>query len=208
MDNKNFQRLLEKISKENCRKSFDEIFRHFYPKLVDYADIYLELREAAEEVASDALLKLFVRKHQWSYLEKPEAYLYKAVKNLSISYLRKTKKDNQLMNLDDQFNLYIENYSVPSPDSKIMEEELQVTFVKIIEKMPPRRKMIFKLIKQEGKSYKEVSELLNISIKTVEVHMGLAISQIRTSIEKYEKQDSINYLSVAKSAFVFLLFCV
>lgn len=208
MDNKDFQRLLEKISRENCKKSFDKIFIYFYPKLVDYADLYLELREAAEEVASDALMKLFVRKQQWSYLEKPEAYLYKSVKNLSISYLRKTKKDNQLINLDEQFHLNIASYSTPSPDGKIMEEEFHTALMGIIEKMPPRRKMIFKLIKQEGKSYKEASELLNISIKTVEVHMGLAISQIRTSIEKYEKHDSFNYLSVVKSVFVVLFLCI
>lgn len=202
MDNKDFQRLLEKISKENCRKSFDRIFNYFYPKLVDYAYLYLESRQAAEEVASDALLKLFIRKNQWSYLEKPEAYLYKAVKNQSISYLRKTKKDSQLTNLDEQLHLNIESYSVPSPDRMIIEEEFQTALVNIIEQMPPRRKMIFKLVKQEGKSYKEVAELLNISVKTVEVHMGLAISHIRMSIEKYEKQDSFNYLRVVKSLLV------
>lgn len=202
MDNKDFQRLLKKTSKENCRKSFDSIFTYFYPKLVDYAYLYLESREAAEEVASDALLKLFVRIHQWSHLEKPEAYLYKSVKNSSISYLRKTKKDSQLTNIDEQFHLNMESYSVPSPDRKIMEEEFHSALINIIEQMPPRRKMIYKLVKQEGKSYKEVAELLNISIKTVEVHMGLAISQIRVSIEKYEKQDSFNYLRVVKSLLV------
>ncbi len=202
MNNKDFQRLLEKISKENCRKSFDRIFTYFYPKLVDYAYLYLESHQAAEEVASDALLKLFVRKHHWVFLEKPEAYLYKSVKNLSISYLRKTKKDNQLTNLDEQLHLNLENYSVPAPDRKILEEEFHTVLINIIELMPPRRKMIFKLIKQEGKSYKEVSELLSISIKTVEVHMGLAISQIRMSIEKHERQDSFNYLRVVKSLLV------
>lgn len=201
MDNKCFQQLLEKISKENCRKSFDRIFTHFYPRLVDYAYLYLESRQAAEEVSSDALLKLFVRKHQWSYLEKPEAYLYKVVKNLSISYLRRTKKDSKLTNLDEQLHLNIESYAVPPPDTLIMEEEFHTALINIIEQMPPRRKMIFKLVKQEGKSYKEVAELLNISVKTVEVHMGLAISQIRVSIEKYEKQDSFNYLRVVKSLF-------
>lgn len=206
MDNKEFQQLLIKVSKNNCRKSFDKIFGYYYPKLVDYADLYLESRESAEEVASDVLLKLFVKKHHWSLIEKPEAYLYKSVKNLSISYLRKSKKDNHLTNLDDQFHLNIECESVPSPERKMLEEEFHTALINIIEKMPPRRKMIFKLIKQEGKSYKEVSELLNISIKTVEVHMGLAISHIRASMERYEKQDNFNYLRVVKSLLVLFSF--
>lgn len=198
MGNKEFQRLLEKVSKQNCKQSFDKIFVYYYPRLVDYADLYLESRESAEEIASDVLLKLFVKKHHWSYIEKPEAYLYKAVKNLSISYIRKTKKDNQLTKLDEKLHFNIKSESEASPERKILEEEFHTAVMNIIDKMPPRRKMIFKLIKQEEKSYKEVSELLNISTKTVEVHMGLALSQIRTSLEKYDKQDSFNYLRVVK----------
>lgn len=202
MSNKEFQQLLRKVSKQNCKQSFDKIFVYYYPRLVDYADLYLESRESAEEIASDVLLKLFVKKHHWSFIEKPEAYLYKAVKNLSISHLRKTKKDTLLMKLDEKFHLNIESAVEASPERKILEEEFHTAVTNIIEKMPPRRKVIFKLVKQEEKSYKEVSALLNISIKTVEVHMGLALSQIRTSLEKYDKQDNLNYLRVAKSLLV------
>ena len=65
--------------------------------------------------------------------------------------------------------------------------------------------MIFKLIKQEGKCYKEVSTLLNISPKTVEVHMGLAIAHVRTSLEKYDKQYNFNYLRLVKSLAILVM---
>lgn len=199
MDNNELNRLLEKLSKENCKRSFDTIFDCYYPKLVDFAELYLESRESAKEVASDVLLKLFIKRHKFLSLEKPEAYLYKSVKNQSISYLRKSKKDSQLATLNDEpvANQIIEPDA--SPERKYIQKEFYDAVLKIIDGMPPRRRMIFKLIKQDGKSYKEVSGILNISIKTVEVHMGLAMTDIRTSLEKYDKQNDFGYLKLVKS---------
>lgn len=206
MGNKEFNRLLKKISKENCKKSFDRIFNYYYPKLVDFAEFYLETRSSAEEIASDALLKLFIKRHSWLFIEKPEAYLYKTVKNLSISQLRKTRKDRQLSESVDGFDHSKVIELEASPERRLIEDEFNKAFMKIIEDMPPRRKMIFKLIKQEKKSYKEVATLLNISVKTVEVHMGLAISHIRTSLERYDSLENFNYLRVVKSFASLLIF--
>lgn len=158
MEDSELNRLLEKVSKENCKKSFDKIFDYYYAKLVDFAYLYLESRESAEEVASDVLLRLFVKRHSLLFIEKPEAYLYKSVKNQSISYLRKTKKDHQLTHLNDLPALYQIVEQNGSPEKQYIQEEFYTTVMNIIDRMPPRRKMIFKLIKQEGKSYKEVAQ--------------------------------------------------
>ena len=139
------------------------------------------------------------------FVEKPEAYLYTSVKNLSISYLRKTKRDIQSIKLNEKSELYNVMESEASPEGKFIEEEFRNAILKIIDEMPPRRKMIFKLIKQEGKCYKEVSALLNISHKTVEVHMGLAIAHIRTSLEKYDNQYNFNYLRLVKSLAILVM---
>lgn len=204
MGNKELNRLLKKVVNENCRRSYDAIFTFYYPKLVDFADLYLESRETAEEIASDVLLKLFMKRHFWLFVEKPEAYLYTSVKNLSISHLRKTKKESLTTRFDHKLppNEFAESTS--SPETRLLEEEFYHVVLDIIDSMPPRRKMILKLVKQEGKSYKEVAGLLNISRKTVEVHMGLAISDIRKSLEKYDRQQTINYLRIVKS--VLLMF--
>lgn len=203
MGDKELNKLLIKVSKENCRKSFDRIFDYYYPKLVDFAYFYFESREPAEEAVSDVLLKLFVKRHSMLIIEKPEAYLYRAVKNQSISYLRKSKKDYQLFTLNDPPVINKVTEPGASPERKFIQEEFYVAVKKIIDKMPPRRKMIFKLVKQEGKSYKDVAQLLNISVKTVEVHMGLALTDIRESLEKYDRQNDINYLRIIKSLLLF-----
>lgn len=199
MDKSELHQLLGKISKENCRRSFDRFFDYYYPKLVDFANFYIESHESAEEVASDVLLKLFVNRHKLLFIKKLDAYLYKSVKNQSISYLRKAKQNCQLTPIDGEpmVNDIIEPDA--SPERKYIGDEFYSVVLKIIENMPPRRQMIFRLVKQEGKTYKEVSELLNISPKTVEVHMGLAIAHIRESLEKYDKKNNFNYLRIVNS---------
>lgn len=198
MDDNELNRLLKSVINENCKRSFDQIFCYYYPRLVDFADLYLESRESAEEVASDALLKLFLKRHSWLNAEKPEAYLYKTVKNLSISHLRKTNKEQYLIRLRETPETLTLVVQEDSAENILIEEEFNAAIERIIDSMPPRRKMIFKFIKQEGKSYKEVSTLLNLSVKTVETHMGLAMYHIRTSLDKYDRQNNINYLKIAK----------
>ncbi len=203
MDDKKLHQLIERISKENCKHSFDIIFEYYYPKLVDFANFYLECRKSAEEVASDAMLKFFIKRHYLLSIERPQSYLYTTVKNLSISQIRKTKKDINFVSQSELLELQ-KFEPEASPENNLFEEEYSAVIMKIVDGMPPRRKMIFKLIKQEDKSYKEVSTLLNISVKTVEVHMGLAIAQLRLSLENYEKRNQFNYLQIVKFLFLFL----
>jgi len=193
---KELNRLLNNVINRNCKRSFEQIFSYYYPKIVDFADLYLESHELAEEVASDALLKLFLKRHSWLVVEKPEAYLYKTVKNLSLSHLRKANNNLRLIKIREMQDLPVEQEA--DAENFLIEEEFNALVSRIIENMPPRRRMIFKLIKQEGKSYKDVSKLLNVSVKTVETHMGLAILDIRNSLEKYDKQERIIYLKLTK----------
>ena len=51
--------------------------------------------------------------------------------------------------------------------------------------MPPKRQMVFKLIKDEGMSQKEVAELMDISARTVEVHLKLAVKDVRKIIKDH-----------------------
>ena len=84
-----------------------------------------------------------------------------------------------------------------NPERLFLDDELRNIIFRTVENLPPRRKMIYKLIKDDGMKYKEVAALMEIVPKTVENHLDLAIKEIRQAVTKYlegkkEKQTLLN----------------
>src|SRR5690606_6632965 len=74
------------------KEAFDLFFRHYYPKLVQFASFWVSSREQAEDVVADVLTNLLVQKERVFVLDHFEAYLYSSVKNKALSALKKLQK--------------------------------------------------------------------------------------------------------------------
>ena len=59
-----------------------------------------------------------------------------------------------------------------------------------LDSLPPKRRIVFRMIKEEGLKYQDVANLLDLSVKTVETHMGLALKTLHENITRY-KQDRL-----------------
>src|SRR4030095_10626918 len=69
-----------------------------------------------------------------------------------------------------------------SPEELLITGEIYKNIREAIESLPPRCKMIFKLIREDGLKYKEVAEILNISVNTIDVQMAIAVKKICTAL--------------------------
>src|SRR5690606_37710903 len=78
------------------------------------------------------------------------------------------------------------------PHELLMEQELSERVNRIIQNFPPKRKMVYKLIREEGFSYRQVADLMEISERTVEVHLKLAIKDLRENVDQYLDRKTIN----------------
>ena len=89
----------------------------------------------------------------------------------------------------------------------VAHELSELTF-KTIERLPPKRKLTYKFIKDDGLSYKEVAELLEISERTVEVHLKLAVRELRNVVKEYLKGKKLGrkIMRIAKSFFPILFY--
>ena len=69
------------------------------------------------------------------------------------------------------------------PEKLMITEEVFRQIRQAVNDLPPRCRLIFKLIKEDGLRYKEVAEILHLSIKTVEAQMAIALRRIKTHSE-------------------------
>jgi RNA polymerase sigma-70 factor (family 1) len=160
-------------------QAYKQLFLLFYPSLVQFAVSVIKSKEQAEEVVSDVFIKIWQKRHQLDKVENLSFYLFTAVRNRCINRFHDQKNRTEI-NISD---VDVELKSLyHDPEQKMISAEMVKNIQSAINDLPPRCRLIFKLVKEEGLKYKEVAELLNISIKTVENQMSLAFKKIGTAI--------------------------
>lgn len=183
-DDHQVKQLLRRIAIDDDEKAFSVFFDRYHAKLLRYANLWVRSMEEAEDVVSDVLINLLKNKKDHFLKENFIGYLFQSVKNKCLDHLRVEKKKNILFdNNYDEKDYFV--FEQQTPISRLLHSELNQVLGQKIEELPPKRKLVFQLIKDEGMTYRQVAELMNISDRTVEVHLKLAIKDIKQTLEEY-----------------------
>ena len=165
-------------------KAFQAIFLKYYPALCHFAFQFLNDREIAEETVQDLFVRFWEKRETLNIEVSIKHYLFRSVKNNCLNQIQHEKVKKQYASqMQEVVN------QEPNPDNYFIEVNLLEKIEKSIESLPPKRREIFRLSRENGMKYKEIAETLNISIKTVEAQMGLALKHLRQ-----ELKDFSNYL--------------
>ncbi len=155
------------------RESFHSLFSHYYPKTVVFlSSILKDDKDAAEDLAQDIFLKIWLSRSALSGIADFGAYLYVMTKNSALMYLR--RKKHQTVSIDE-LDLLIDQAIEEQCTVKENLEYIQA----VVSKMPPKRRKIYIMSREQGMSNDEIAKELNIKKKTVENHLNLALSEIR-----------------------------
>jgi RNA polymerase sigma-70 factor (family 1) len=162
-------------------EAFQQIYYLFYKKLYLFSLALVKTKEAAEEITEDVFIKIWQQKEQISSIRNLRVYLYIATKNTSLNYLSKKAKDNLTKPFD---NINVDLYkSTVTPEELMITAEMYRKIQQQVEALPLRCKMIFKLIREDGLKYKEVSDILHISVNTIDVQMAIAVKKIAVALK-------------------------
>jgi RNA polymerase sigma-70 factor (family 1) len=163
----------------NDQLAYKDLFELYYDKLFRLALLMTRSRELSEEIVSDVFINVWRRRERIREIENLRLYLYVAVKNTSLNYLAQLTKTDHVSLEDIDFEPQ-QPYS--NPADLLITKEMNQRIYKAIQNLPPRCKIIFKLIKEDGLSYKEAAEILHLSVATVDNQLVLAIKKISRSI--------------------------
>lgn len=161
---------------------FKNLFYSFYSPLCNYALKIIGNKETAEDIVQNLFLQLYER-NSLSNVEVPERYLVRCTKYKCLDYLRKKKINHEI-----DISLIPETTS--SDISDLSEEDIEPLIHYFAAKLPPKTREVFLLSRKSGMTYREISEKLDISVKTVETQMGRALRHLKEILKKH------NYLSL------------
>jgi len=164
------------------------LFREYYVSLCAYSRRYVGRKDIAEEIVSDTFLKIWERRKQLEINTSVKAYLFHAVCNNSLNYLRKLKTEN---NLGEYFretsseNLGFEVTSEEIEEQSLIMENMSQKIEAAVKKLPEQQQRAFRLKRMEGKKTREVAEIMELSIKTIEMHLSKATLHLRKNLKDY-----------------------
>ncbi len=182
MNIEDLQYAINKVSLYDDQSYFEKIYAAYYNKLFRLSLSIVKSEEIAEEVYDDVMLNIWEKRKQLNEINNFTVYLYVSVKNASLRHLSRSSKISSV-NINDVI-VDIEDMN-PIAHERLIAREFMEKINTVIASLPPQCKLVFKLVKEDGLKYKEVAEILDISVKNVEYHMGNALKKISNSISAY-----------------------
>jgi RNA polymerase sigma-70 factor (family 1) len=157
--------------------ALETLFKELYQQLCNYSFSIVNDMDEAEEITQQVFVNIWEQREKLA-VTSYKSYLYRAVHNASLNKIKQAKVRK----------LYADDYAITAElhqSSNETKDELQKQITLAVQSLPEQCRMVFKLSRYEELKYAEIAEHLNISVKTVENHMGKALKILREKLKDY-----------------------
>lgn len=176
----NIADLLYLIAKCNDTKAFKDIYVAYYNRLFKLALHITKSEQYSEEIVSDVFLAIWQNREKLLSISSFELYLYKSVKNTALNYLQKYSK-NTTQSVCISVVHYLPAHD-SDPENKLVNQEIERKLQSAIDSLPEQCRIIFKLVYEDNLRYKQIAEILNLSVRTIDAQMAIARQKLRKII--------------------------
>lgn len=170
------------LGKNNIEEAFEKLYFENYSYLCRSIYRFVRDEEITKDMVQDVFLKYWQKIGELRITESPKAYLQRACINQALNYLKEKERRTER-------ELFYANEDSASagnsdrPDAIYISSETSTNLNLAIDRLPPACRKAFLLSRHEQKNYKEIAKLLDISVNTVEKHIGKALKVLRGLIK-------------------------
>ena len=167
--------LREEGDMKSCMDAFEQLYVKYHHVLYRTSLKFVKSEELAGEIVQEVFVKLWENRHRVNEDLSFAAYLYTMTRNHIFNMLKRSARESRIR---EQIRVHAELASNSTEDNLFLSEYNAVLNTAIAQ-LPPQRKRIFIMCRQEGKSYEEVAGAFGISRSTVRDHMVKALKSVR-----------------------------
>lgn len=161
--------------------AFSGIYTAYYQDLVLFATRFTHDLNNAEEIVQDTFVRLWEEHESVKVNISLKSYLLKIVQNKCIDWYRHKK----IMQTHNNFVIGSSPQFIYDTDSYILYSELQEQIEAALCKLPKDISEVFKMSRNKGLKYHEIADILNVSVRTIEVRIGKALAMLRNHLKEY-----------------------
>lgn len=168
------------------KAAFEKLYRTNYVQLCDFIHRYVDSPDICEELVQDLFVSIWSMKDSWNPKGTPRSYLYKGAKNRALDYLKHREVERRYLR-EQKIKMENEHLSASANphNGEVVDQGLADKIEEAIERLPERGKLIFNLSRENGLTYREIADFLDISVKTVETQMGRNFKKLRKHLFEY-----------------------
>ncbi|WDF57356.1 RNA polymerase sigma-70 factor [Mucilaginibacter sp. KACC 22063] len=159
------------------KAAFESLFKIYYRKLILFANRFVNDLDVSEEIVCDVFAVLWEKGHEINFTGTLSSYLFKAVQNRCLNHLKHKKIENLYVSYLERNHLL--NEIIETTESRYFEKEMSRQITTALDALPEKCREIFVMSRFGNKKYKEIAEELNLSPKTVERQISIALDKMR-----------------------------
>lgn len=168
---------LLKALREGDEKAFEKIYLNYYKRTLYFITGLVKSENDAEELTQEVFIKLWINRNTIDPERSVHSYMYTIARNAAFNFLKHKLVEKN----------YISEYTVQNTETETSEEilfakEIALLIEMSVEKMPEQQRKIYKMSRKEGLSNEEIATRLQISKKTVENQLSLALGELKRVI--------------------------
>ena len=187
--------LIERIINKDG-KAFKELVQRYEHTVFKTCIGFLHNKEEAEELTQDVFVEVYQSIERFRQEAKLSTWLYRVSVNKSLNYLKKTKKERAILSLEsfvriDNGELRIDNGEFGSEhgETRMDNEEKAMMLEKSLDSLPPNQKIAFTLNKYDEMAYKDIAEVMDMSVSSVESLIHRAKLNLQKKLFDYFKKS-------------------
>ena len=162
-------------------KAYEQLFHKYYPMLRNFISGLLKSHAAADDIAQNCFMKLWFNRFSLRPGLSVKNYLFVLARNEAINVLRSSSSKAESLSSQHESEL-----SLRMVDDWLNYSETNTFLKEKIDALPPQRRTIFKMSRYEHISNVEITMRLNLSVRTVEKHIELALRDLRKGMDHHK----------------------
>jgi RNA polymerase sigma-70 factor (ECF subfamily) len=178
----NIKELQQRIALYEDLKAYQALYELLSARLKNFCFSFVKSTEVADEIVSDVFIKLWQIRNKLPEIDNLNVYLYTVAKNFCLNYITQHFK-NPVVLLDE---IDLEPVvHLGNPEELCISADIVQKIQQAIRQLPPRSRLIFQMVKEDGMRYKEVAEILHISVLTVRNQLAIAVQKLAAALPAY-----------------------
>lgn len=169
------------LLKQGDAETFEKVFFSFAERIYYFAMRYMRNQHDAEEIVQEVFVKLWENRSNLNDQLSFSGYLFTIARNTIFNQNRKKVNEQAYQ---EYVKVFLEN-STRRTEEDLIYSDIKGIVDKVVEDLPPQRKLIYKMSREKGLSYKEIAEELKLSERTVEAHIRLALKTLTQVLDEH-----------------------
>lgn len=176
-------------------EAYTTVYQHYSGPVYEAALVYLKEPSIAREIVQEVFLKVWIKRSQFNKVERLKDYLFILARNCIFDHFRKKAA---ALTAQEQLS-HLQPLMINDTDYRVQEQQYSRLLHEAVAAMPPQRRRIFILAKEEGLSYAEIASRMHLSRFTVKNQIAQALQFIRVYMDQH--YSMLLPLAVVESVF-------